>query len=134
DHRVGPSSSEWLPLGWFGSYSKELGDISQTSDKSNGCRNETARRVDDYLGSREFDVSALRTNATFACRKNVLHPIGIRSIREHKDVVIVAAEHVDGSVVHSTRCSPSINQDAEPGRAACKETSDRVDEVRREMA
>ena len=132
--RRGASSGDaLLALGWFRPHPKELGDISQKPDESDRRGSKTAARIDDNLGSREFEVTAPRQNPAPACRKDILDPPGIRSIGEEKDVVIAAAEHVNRRVVHFSRGSPPISQDAESGCAAGEHTSDWVDEARDEM-
>src|SRR5690242_1365961 len=99
----------FVSLSWFPSHPKELGNISQTPDESDRRRNETARQVDDDLWSSQPDVTAAGAHPTSACRKNVLHPLGVGSVGEHKDVVITAAEHVDRRMVGSSRFSPRIS-------------------------
>ena len=131
--RGASSGDALLALGGLRPHPKELGDISQKPDESDRRGNKTAARIDDNLGSREFEVTAPRQNPTPACRKDILDPPGIRSIGEEKDIVIAAAEHVDRRVVHFPRGSPPISQDAESGSAAGKHTSDWVDEARDEM-
>ena len=114
--RRGASNGEAvLALGWFGSHPKELGDISQKPDESDRRGNKTAARIDDNLGSRELDATALGQNPTSACRKDILNPSSIRSIGEEKDVVIAPAEHVEVCVVDFPRGSPPIVKTPKPG-------------------